>query len=515
MGAGASILEADGFREQGFSEEQIEFLKKKFKESAGAKDESNIILLTDSYKVSHHVQYPKNTTKVYSYFESRGGKHKNIVFYGLQYILKKYLSGVVVTRAKIEEAEKMYAGHFGATTNLFNKEGWEHILEKHGGKLPVRIRAVPEGTVLPTKNCCITVENTDPKCWWLPNFLETVLVQVWYPMTVATNSREQKRVILENLIETGDPSEANVMFKLHDFGFRGVSSIETAGIGASAHLTQFAGTDTVAGLVVARDYYGKKDGPAGFSIPASEHSTITSWGRDREIDAFRNMLTKYPKGLVACVSDSYDIFKACSDLWGTELKDMIMSRDGTLVVRPDSGDPKTIDLKILELLGEKFGTTKNEKGFKELPPQVRIIQGDGIKYETLIEILDHLKKNGWSGNNIAFGSGGGLLQKLDRDTQKCAFKCSLAIVDGKEIEVYKDPVTAPGKKSKRGYMTVNRGDDGVIRTKCGDQRDEKTDILELVFENGEIIKEYEWEAVKKRAALTADMITPKDVASKE
>lgn len=423
------------------------------------------------------------------------------------------MTGVVVTREKIEEAEKVYKDHFGSTTNLFNKTGWEHILNKHNGVLPVRIKAVPEGTVLPTKNCCMTVENTDPKCWWLPNFLETVLVQVWYPMTVATNSREQKRIIMKNLHETGDPSEENTMFKLHDFGFRGVSSVETAGIGASAHLTQFAGTDTVAGLTVARDFYGKTDGVAGFSIPASEHSTITSWGREREAEAFENMLRKYPNGLVACVSDSYDIFKACTDLWGGKLKDMIMKREGTLVVRPDSGDPKTIDLKILQLLGEKFGVIENDKGYKELPPQIRIIQGDGIKYETIIEILDHLKKEGWSGNNIAFGSGGGLLQKLNRDTQKCAFKCSLAIVDGKEVEVYKDPITAPGKKSKRGYMTVNRGADGIIRTRCGKDRDEKTDILELVFEDGKMIKEYDWDTVKQNAKLTVDMVVGGDCAS--
>jgi len=353
----------------------------------------------------------------------------------------------------------------------------------------------------------MTVENTDPKCYWLVNFLETILVQTWYPMTVATNSREQKRVILKYLHETGDPSLVD--FKLHDFGFRGVSSVETAGVGGSAHLTQFSGTDTVAAMVVARDYYGKTDNVAGFSIPASEHSTITAWGKDSEEEAFANMLEKYPKGMVACVSDSYNIFDACSELWGEKLRDRVLERDGTLVVRPDSGDPKTIDLKVLELLGEKFGTITNDKGYKELPPQVRVIQGDGIHYETVIEILKYLKDFGWSANNIAFGSGGGLLQKLNRDALKCAFKAALAVVDGKEREVFKDPITAPGKKSKRGYMTVNRDERGKISTRTGEDRDEKTDILQVVFEDGKLVKEYDWETVRENAKITLEMVLGK------
>jgi nicotinamide phosphoribosyltransferase len=153
----------------------------------------NILLLTDSYKVSHHVQYPPGTTTIYSYFEPRGGRHKEIVFFGLQYFVKRYLCGVVVTLEKIEEAKELYEAHFGPGTNVFNEDGWKYILEKHGGSLPVRISAVPEGTCLPYKNACMVVENTDPKCFWLVNFLETLLVQVWYPMTVATNSREQKK----------------------------------------------------------------------------------------------------------------------------------------------------------------------------------------------------------------------------------------------------------------------------------------------------------------------------------
>lgn len=469
----------------------------------------NLILLSDSYKVSHHVQYPPNTTKIYSYFESRGGRHKDIVFFGLQYFIKRYLCGVVVTNEKIAEAKNLYSQHFGPGTNVFNEAGWQYIVDNHGGRLPVVIKSVPEGTVLPYKNCCMTVENTDPACFWLVNFLETLLVQVWYPMTVATNSREQKKVLTYFLNQSGDPNE--VGFKLHDFGFRGVSSVESAGIGDAGHLTQFLGTDTIAGLVVARDFYGAPC--AGFSIPASEHSTMTSWGQDAdspnsaggEIAAMRNMLAQYPAGLVACVSDSYNIWSACTEKWGRELKAEILGREGTLVVRPDSGPPPLIDLRMLTLLGEAFDAQENKKGYKVLPPQIRTIQGDGIDFESLTTICALLVDQKWSISNIAFGSGGGLLQKMNRDTQKVAFKCSLAVVDGKEIAVFKNPIHAPGKKSKQGRMTVNRVD-GKIVTKCGDDRDEKTDIMVEVFRDGAIVREFSWDEVKANAAVSVDDI---------
>ena len=458
---------------------------------------NNIIINTDSYKVTHHNQYPPKTEKIVSYFESRGGKHSEICFFGLQILIKKYLVGKVVTQEKIDQAAELFASHFG-NLGFFNREGWEYILNHHNGKLPIKIKALPEGTVLPYKNACFTLENTDPKCFWLTNYLETLLVQVWYPMTVATNSREQKKVILQYLNDTGDPSLVD--FKLHDFGFRGVSSVETAGIGAAAHLTQFMGTDTMAGLVVAKEYYGKTNGCAGFSIPASEHSTMTSWGKENEVEAYRNMLYQNPNGLVACVSDSYDIFNACQHLWGEELKDLIMAREGTLVIRPDSGDPKTVNLKILEILGEKFGFTVNDKGYKVLDSHVRVIQGDGICYETLIEILEHLKINKWSADNIAFGSGGGLLQKMDRDTQKCAFKCCLAIIDGQEVAVQKDPITDPGKKSKKGWVTVHHND-GIWETKSNGNHDFETDCLETVFLDGDLIIDHQWDDIKERSKI--------------
>ena len=227
----------------------------------------NRILLTDSYKVSHHVQYPPGTEYLYSYWESRGGLHPETVFFGLQYLLNEYMREPV-TMDEIDYADERFKLHFG-NGQVFNRAGWEHIVNKHGGFLPLRIKAVPEGTVVPTRNVMLTVENTDPAVPWLTNYMETLLCQLWYPTTVATISREIKKNIGRYLEETGDL--AGLPFKLHDFGFRGVSSVESAGIGGAAHLAVgFMGTDTMQALEVAFNHY---DEPmAGFSIPAAEHS---------------------------------------------------------------------------------------------------------------------------------------------------------------------------------------------------------------------------------------------------
>jgi len=451
--------------------------------------QNNILRLTDSYKLSHYKQYPSGTSHIYSYFESRGGKFEQVTFFGLQYLLKEYLAGEVVTQAKIDQAAKLYAAHFGSET-LFNREGWEYILEKYQGKLPIRIKAVAEGAVIPTHHVLMTVENTDPKCYWLSNFLETLLVQLWYPCTVATTSKAVRSLILSYLEKTGDPSLID--FKLHDFGFRGVSSVESAGIGGAAHLVNFMGTDTVTALTFIQEYY-QPDSMFGFSIPAAEHSTITSWKQEGELEAYRNMLDQYPEGLVAVVSDSYDVYHACEKLWGEALKEKILARNGTVVVRPDSGVPKDVVLKVTEILGEKIGYTINEKGYKVLVPQIRVIQGDGVNYESIGEILENLAVNGWSADNITFGMGGALLQKVHRDTQKFAFKCSCATVDGQDRLVFKDPITDHGKKSKKGRLKLILKDNEYHTVNLDEEGE---DLLVTVFENGEILKDYTFDEVK-------------------
>ena len=456
---------------------------------------NNICWLTDSYKVSHFKQYPPGTRRVYSYFESRSGStFPEVCFFGLRYFLERYLAGEVVTVEKIDEAESLFRQHFGG--DVFNRAGWMHIVEKHGGRLPIVIKAVPEGTIVPESNVLMTVENTDDEAYWLTNWLETLLVQVWYPSTVATQSRAMKQVLLRFLSETGNPNL--IGFKLHDFGFRGVTCPEQAALGGAAHLVNFQGTDTIPGLLLARQFYGCE--MAGFSIPAAEHSTITSWGEEHELDAMRNMLTQYPTGLVACVSDSFDIFRACSEYWGRELKDAVLARDGVLVVRPDSGDPPTVVVEVLRRLGEAFGTTTNSLGFKVLHPKVRVIQGDGIDFAMLGHILSAVKDAGWSADIIAFGSGGGLLQKLNRDTQRFAFKCSSVVVGDEERDVFKRPVTDGGKKSKAGRLKLIRAADGHLQTVRENEEPTSSSLLQTVFENGRVIRQDSFAEIQSRAA---------------
>ena len=408
----------------------------------------NLLLNTDSYKASHWLQYPPGTDATFFYVESRGGIYDRTLFFGLQAILKETLARPV-THADVDEARDLFAAH----GEPFNEAGWRYIVDHHGGLLPIRIRAVPEGTVVPTHNALMTIESTDPMAYWVPSYLETMLLRIWYPVTVATISWHAKQTIRQFLERTSDDPEGQLPFKLHDFGSRGVSSVESAAIGGAAHLVNFKGTDTVSALCLARAHYHEP--MAGFSIPAAEHSTITSWGRENEVEAYRNMLRQFarPGAIVAVVSDSYDIFHAIGEHWGRALKEEVIASGATVVIRPDSGDPVAVVHQCLELLEEAFGHTVNGKGFKVLN-HVRVIQGDGINPTSIRAILERVTSAGYATDNVAFGMGGALLQQLNRDTQKFALKCSAARVNGQWIDVYKDPVTDKGKQSKRGRMTL-------------------------------------------------------------
>ncbi len=458
----------------------------------------NIILNTDSYKVSMFKQYPVGTTNVYSYIESRGGRYDRTVFFGLQAFIKEYLLEAI-TQSDIDIADEILTAH----GEPFNRQGWQYILDKHNGRLPVVIRSVPEGTVVPVSNVLATIENTDPECFWLTTWLETALLRaIWYPTTVATQSWTIRKVILDYLEKTGDPSLID--FKLHDFGARGVSSFESAGIGGAAHLVNFMGSDTITGVLYAREYYDA--GVSGFSIPAAEHSTITSWGRDGEVDAYRNMVAQFakPGSIVAVVSDSYDIYNAASKLWGEELKQMVVDSGATVVIRPDSGDPDVVCRKLVAILGEKFGYTVNTKGYKVLN-NVRLIQGDGVNEHTIRTILGGFQAYGWSADNIAFGMGGALLQQLDRDTQKFAMKCSSIIVNGEERDVVKDPITDSGKKSKAGRIQLwKSGGEWVTDVKQPTGWTDRgigpfVNMLEEVYRDGKLVKAITFEQVRANA----------------
>jgi nicotinamide phosphoribosyltransferase len=448
----------------------------------------NIILNTDSYKSSHYLQYPPKSEYVSSYIEARGGEVDASLFFGLQAFIKAYLL-TPFTQNDIDEAKAIITAH-GLP---FNEKGWQYILDEYDGYLPIEISAVPEGKRIPLKCPLVQVVNTDKKLPWLTSYMETVLLRaIWFPTTVATISYGIKQIIKRYLDETSDHAEAQLPFKLHDFGARGTSSQESAMLGGMAHLVNFQGTDTLSGIIGARRYYGAD--MAGFSIPASEHSTITSWLKEGEHDAYANMVQQFGgKGKIfAVVSDSYNIYNAVSNIWGKELKEQVKKSGATLVIRPDSGEPRAIVLEVIKRVYEAFGGYKNTKGYIVLDDCVRIIQGDGVDTKAIKDILEILKNEGFSCENIAFGMGGALLQKPNRDTLQFAMKASAICVDGAWRDVYKDPITDSGKRSKKGRLALTEN----FETVRIEELDGRENLLQPVFKNGKILKEFSFDEVR-------------------
>ncbi len=470
---------------------------------------SNLILNTDSYKASHYLQYPPGTDGYFGYIEARKPlksvePHNETVFFGLQMFVKEYLLNPI-TKEDIDEAETFFKVH----GEPFSREGWEYILEKYDGYFPVTIKAVREGMIIPEGNVLCTVECLDPKCFWIGSYLETALLRaIWYPCTVATNSRECKKVIYKYMKLSSVNPDEGMPFKLHDFGGRGVSSNESAGIGGAAHLINFMGSDTINGVLYANRYYNCD--MAGFSIPAAEHSTITSWGKDHELGAYENMLSQFggKDKVFACVSDSYDIFRACEIFWGTYLKEQVINSGGIVVIRPDSGDPSTTVTRCLHILDDKFGSIKNNKGYKVLN-HVRVIQGDGININSIKDICKMVIEHGFSLDNVNFGMGGALLQHLNRDTLRFAMKCSAIKVDGEWRDVSKSPIGDPMKASKSRRISlykIHNGDTcaGKYITMKIDDSDVLggiEDILEIVYQNGKLMRDQNFDEVRKLASL--------------
>ena len=449
----------------------------------------NILLQPDSYKQSHYMQSQEKVVAKNFYLGPRKGDAN--VFFGLQYILQRYFTQPI-TKQMIEEAEDFLPQH-GLPVN---SEGFNRIFNEHRGYFPVIIEAIPEGTVTGPNVAQMQIRNTTVGFDWLPGWLETTLHRVWYPSTVATHDLHRRKIIMKFLKDTGTPSLID--FKLHDFGARGASSFETAGIGGMAHLLNFLGTDTVTGCLFANKYYGAPL-PVGYSIPASEHSTITPWGRDNEFAAHRNMLTKFmkPGGLVASVSDSYDLFNTIQKGWCGELKDEVVNSGGTLVVRPDSGNPVEIVDRTITMLMNGFGYRTNAKGYKVLPDYIRVIQGDGITNDTICDILSRLQIEEISADNIAFGMGGAMLQGVGRDDFGYAMKCSaVAEEEGPWKDVMKDPKTDPKKKSLAGILaTIDKVSPSVPRHSAGRI---DPDMLAPVYLNGRMMNTQTFDQIRAK-----------------
>lgn len=460
----------------------------------------NLILATDSYKLGHWNQYPKNTEAVYSYLEAReGAEYPYTVFFGLQYIIKKFLVEQAVRDRDLVEAEKLARVHMGSS--IFNYKGWSHLITEHDGRLPLKIKAVPEGTPVPNSNVLMTVENTCPECFWLTNAIESMLTHVWYPSTVATRSHHTIGRISSWLQRTAE-SQDGLPFMLHDFGYRGASSHESAMIGGAAHLIRSRGTDTLSGMLLAQEYYKAKLDDLAFSVPATEHSVMTSLGKDGEFEVVDQLLDEYPGGILSVVADSYNIYDFVRMICTPHYKELIMERDGAFVVRPDSitevhKTPEELVTWISNALWYAYGGERNAKGFRVLDSHVRILWGDGIDPEGIDKILHAACNAGYSAENYVFGMGGGLLQKVNRDTQRFAFKSSAQKRDGEWHDVFK---VTPGKSSKAGRLAlvdyVKPARRGYITVR---ETETSGNLLQTVFENGELVKEYTFDEVRENA----------------
>lgn len=464
----------------------------------------NLVTGTDSYKLCHHQQYPADTEFVHSYFESRAGaKFNGTLFFGLQYYLKKYLAGPVVTAEKIAFGKELALAHLGSASH-FNEPMWNHILAKHGGRPPVRIRAVPEGLVIPTGNVLMSVQNTDPVCAPLTNHLETILSQVWAASTVATLSYEIYKMLEHYRGLTGDMN--GLRFGLHDFGYRGCSSVEGAGVLGAGHLVTFLGTDTIRAMEVAHEYYDAPLQGLAYSVPATEHSVMTATGEAGEEALFVRLLKQYPTGVLSVVIDSYNYRRFVNE-YGRKYKDLILARDGKVVFRPDSGDPTAVTLDVVTMLGDIFGTTINAKGYTELNPKVGVLWGDGIDYDGIRAILFALRNAGWSTNCIVFGMGGGLLQKINRDVQRFAFKASAQSRGGVWYDSFKKPLDM-SKASKRGLLKLTCID-GVYKTVRVPYADfdkpQPDDIMRDVFVDGQLVNPLSFREVRANAGFSMAM----------
>lgn len=461
----------------------------------------NIATMTDSYKFLNNALL-EEVTKINSYMESRNGsEYPTSVFFGLQYLLKEYLVGVRVTKDMIEKAAQVAKYHLGNASD-FNRPMWQHIVDNCGGKLPIEIKAVPEGIELPESNVWMTITNTDDKCFGLVNHCETLLTNVFSACMVATKSKYIKRILLEFADATCEKKD-HIKFQLHDFAQRSAKCPEAALWNGIGHLINFYGTDTVLAWEGARDYYNGNVETIGYSVFATEHNYMMYKGRNGESQVLYEILMKRPKGIISVVSDTYDIYNFVDNYVGKVYRNMIKARDGVFVVRPDSvtpdhDTPAKLTVWILESLWKNFGGTANSKGYKVLDPHVRVIYGDSLTEVSIRDILTMAKEAGFSSENLVFGCGSYLLDKHNRDTLRCAYKSSAMEINGNWIGTYKEPLGS-NKKSKRGRMKLALiGGKYETITEYDAKYDMVSDQLVTVFRNGELTIDWTLDEIRKR-----------------
>ncbi|MGL4951097.1 MAG: nicotinate phosphoribosyltransferase [Mycoplasma sp.] len=504
---------------------------------------TNPLLLCDFYKISHRAQYPQGTEKIYATWTPRATYHETIdyvISFGFQSFIKEYLIEYFnenFFKKDIKEVLEEYQ-HLMRTT-IGNENDIQHVIDLHKlGYLPVKITAIEEGTKVPLRVPMMTIENTDPKFYWVTNFLETLIsCELWQSMTSATIAREYKKILTSWAHKTTDNYDY-VNFQAHDFSMRGMSSVASAMHSGLGHLTSFTGTDTIPAITYAEDFYGsEKNGLIGTSIPATEHSVACSYGVEDEKEYVRNLIENvYPKGLVSIVGDTWNLWDFITEHLH-ELKDSIMTRDGKLVVRPDSGDPVKIlcgdptstDVRIqkgvIELLWDEFGGKTNSKGFKELDSHIGCIYGDAITLQRADEILKQLADKGFASNNVVFGVGSFTYQYNTRDTFGFAMKSTYAEINGIGHKLFKDPITDNGtKKSQKGRVFVAQNIDGVLEMRDGFGKGKDVDSylnsihnsLKPLFENGKLLRETTLDEVRSKITKELNLgIFPPTISPKK
>lgn len=478
-----------------------ELLAPKATDIAYTQDEQlkiSLMCRVDSYKFSHPFAYPPNIQGMSSYGEARIKSNHVVVPFGMQLLIKRYLTEKI-TMADVDAAEKFAEAHFGR--KLFARAAWEKVVSVYGGKLPLIIRSVPEGTVMRSGLPIYSVTVMDEDLFWMSAGFETLIQRaIWYPTTIASRDLVIKRVIKSFYEKTG-ADMGLLPFSLHDFGGRGVSSAETAEIGGAAHLVNFMGSDTVEGILTANFYY--KDAMAAYSVYATEHSIECAWGGGTE-DAkayIRHQLSQAPtSSILSIVIDGYDVYRE-AELICTELRDEIMAARVKVVFRPDSGDMMEVVPRILHMQEMAFGVKMTDKGYKQIP-HVGVIQGDGVDHDAIQALLQRVTELGYSADCVIFGSGGALLQKVNRDTLSFAQKASSILVDGSWKGIAKDPVTDSGKKSKEGVLTTVRNRmTGELQPARLDQApipEDFEDIMQLVYHMGDLYNETTLADVRSR-----------------
>jgi len=467
----------------------------------------------DAYKIGHKDQYPIGTTEIYSNLTARSGKlanipdSKGIYFIGLQYFIINYLinewNDTFFSKQKhevVSKYQRRVSNILGYTVNI------EHIEALHDlGYLPIVIKALPEGSFVNYGVPFLTIKNTKPEFFWVTNMLESVMsAELWQPITSATTYMAYKKLFHKFAEETGVDKES-IPYQGHDFSFRGMAGRHAAAIsGFSVLAAGCIGTDCVSAIDIAEECYGADSDleVIGQSVNATEHSVMCSNGKETEIATFNRLITEiYPIGIVSIVSDSWDFWQVVTD-YLPQLKDIIMSRNGKVVIRPDSGDPVDIicgdknapinspEYKgLIECLWDTFGGTISDTGYKVLDDHIGAIYGDSITYERAEQILSRLKDKVFASSNIVLGIGSYTYQYVTRDTHGMAVKSTHAIINGEYTPIFKEPKTGDGlKKSAKGYLMVERvGDEYRLRDNV-DSKAEKHGCLETVFKDGQLAK---------------------------